>query len=122
VPADALPVTAGGTSSTVSFSCRMGYRHTAASGVAVNGQAEGMYMVTSGTHFNSACCFDYGNVEVPSLTRATAKWIHLLGTPVLVLAVQRSWPVVMPDLENGLFQSNTGGSQITSNTGNRRRS
>jgi hypothetical protein len=55
VPADGLPVTAGGHNVYgASFSGRMGYRHTAASGVAVNGQPEGMYMVTSGTHFNIA--------------------------------------------------------------------
>ena len=28
--------------------------------------AEGEYMVTSGTHFNSGCCFDYGNAETNS--------------------------------------------------------
>jgi hypothetical protein len=25
---------------------------------------EGMYMVTSGKHYNSGCCFDYGNSEL----------------------------------------------------------
>ena len=50
-PADALPVTAGGHQVYgVSISARMGYRNDATSGVAVNGQPEGMYMVTSGTH------------------------------------------------------------------------
>ena len=34
------------------------------SGIATGSQPEGMYMVTSGKHFNSGCCFDYGNSEV----------------------------------------------------------
>src|SRR5207253_1416713 len=33
------------------------------SGIPTGTQPEGMYMVTSGTHFNSGCCFDYGNSE-----------------------------------------------------------
>ena len=40
-----------------------GYRDNSTSGVAVNGAAEGMYMVASGTHVNSGCCFDFGNAE-----------------------------------------------------------
>jgi hypothetical protein len=34
------------------------------SGIATGSQPEGLYMVTSGKHFNSGCCFDYGNSEV----------------------------------------------------------
>ncbi|MCG5220994.1 arabinofuranosidase catalytic domain-containing protein [Streptosporangium soli] len=30
-------------------------------GVPTGSAPEGMYMVTSGTHINSGCCFDYGN-------------------------------------------------------------
>src|SRR5262249_22606994 len=33
------------------------------SGIPTGNQPEGMYMVTSGTHYNSGCCFDYGNSE-----------------------------------------------------------
>src|SRR5262249_23798443 len=52
--ADALPVTAGGHQVYgVSISPGMGYRNNRTSGVAVRGQPEGMYMVSSGTHFNS---------------------------------------------------------------------
>ena len=62
--ADALPVTAGGHQVYgVSISPGMGYRNNRTSGVAVKGKPEGMYMVSSGTHFNSGCCFDYGNAE-----------------------------------------------------------
>jgi hypothetical protein len=62
--ADALPITAGGHQVYgVSISPGMGYRNNQTSGVAINGKPEGMYMVSSGTHFNSGCCFDYGNAE-----------------------------------------------------------
>ena len=33
------------------------------SGIALGAEPEGMYMVTSGKHFNGGCCFDYGNSE-----------------------------------------------------------
>jgi non-reducing end alpha-L-arabinofuranosidase len=62
--ADALPVTAGGHQVYgVSISPGMGYHNIRTSGIAVNGNPEGMYMVSSGTHLNSGCCFDYGNAE-----------------------------------------------------------
>ncbi|WP_303395039.1 arabinofuranosidase catalytic domain-containing protein, partial [Micromonospora sp. NBS 11-29] len=32
-------------------------------GIPTGSAPEGMYMVTSGTHVNSGCCFDYGNSE-----------------------------------------------------------
>ncbi|MBX6357725.1 MAG: alpha-N-arabinofuranosidase, partial [Micromonosporaceae bacterium] len=50
VPADALPVTAGGhTVYGASFSGIMGYRDNSTSGVATGSQPEGMYAVMSGT-------------------------------------------------------------------------
>src|ERR1700722_956613 len=62
--ADALPITAGGHQIYgVSISPGMGYHNIRTSGIAVNGKPEGMYMVSSGTHLNSGCCFDYGNAE-----------------------------------------------------------
>ena len=41
----------------------MGYRNDHTSGVATGSQPQGAYMVASGTHVNSGCCFDYGNAE-----------------------------------------------------------
>ncbi len=119
VPADALPVTAGGhTVYGASFSGRMGYRHTAGSGVAVNGQPEGMYMVTSGTHFNNRCCFDYGNVEVQIADTGNGHMDAIyFGTLCWFSPCFGSGPWVMADLENGLFQSNDGFSKNSSYTG-----
>ena len=39
------------------------WRNGSRSGVPTASQPEGIYMVTSGTHYNGGCCFDYGNSE-----------------------------------------------------------
>ncbi len=44
----------------------MGIRIDDAKGTAVDDQAEGQYWVINGRHFNSGCCFDYGNAEIDS--------------------------------------------------------
>ncbi|KAG4441982.1 hypothetical protein IFR05_002550 [Cadophora sp. M221] len=43
-----------------------GYRNNKVSGSATSDEQEGMYAVLDGTHFNDACCFDYGNAEPDS--------------------------------------------------------
>jgi non-reducing end alpha-L-arabinofuranosidase len=107
--ADALPVTAGGHEVYgVSISPGMGYRNNRTSGVAVRGKPEGMYMVSSGTHFNSGCCFDYGNAE----TSATDTGAGHMDT--VNVSRNLSWPTchngpgpgVHADLENGIFDWN----------------
>jgi hypothetical protein len=44
-----------------------GYRNNAATGIAKADAAEGLYAVLDGTHYNGACCFDYGNAEVSKI-------------------------------------------------------
>jgi non-reducing end alpha-L-arabinofuranosidase len=44
----------------------MGLRDDDPKGTAVDDQAEGQYWVFNGRHFNSGCCFDYGNAETDS--------------------------------------------------------
>lgn len=43
-----------------------GLRQNDAKDTAVDDQAEGQYWVIDGRHFNSGCCFDYGNAEIDS--------------------------------------------------------
>jgi hypothetical protein len=121
VPADALPVTAGGhIVYGMSFSGVMGYRDNSTNGVATGSAPEGMYMVTSATHFNSGCCFDYGNAETNNQDTGNGDMDAVyFGTLCWFSPCNGSGPWVMADLENGLFQSNTGGSQSTANTGSR---
>jgi hypothetical protein len=121
VPADALPVTAGGhIVYGASFSGRMGYRDNSTSGIATGSQPEGMYAVMSGTHFNSGCCFDYGNAETNNLDNGNGHMDAIyFGTLCWFSPCNGAGPWVMADLENGLFQSNVGGSTNASYTGNR---
>ena len=81
----------------------MGLRIDDPKGTAVDDQAEGQYWVINGLHFNSGCCFDYGNAEIDSRdddngTMETAYygdntgWIH--GNP--------PGPWIMTDQENNL--------------------
>ena len=44
----------------------MGLRNNDPTGTAVDDQAEGQYWVINGLHYNSGCCFDYGNAETDS--------------------------------------------------------
>ena len=81
----------------------MGLRWNDAHGTAVDDQAEGQYWVIDGHHYNSGCCFDYGNAETDSrddgngtmettyFGNATA-WYH--GPP--------PGPWIMTDQENNL--------------------
>jgi hypothetical protein len=119
VPADALPVTAGGHQVYgASFSGRMGYRDNTTTGVARNGQPEGMYMITSGTHVNGACCFDYGNAETNNQDTGNGHMDAInFGTECWFQPCYGAGPWVQADLENGLFQSSAGGSQNSANTG-----
>ncbi len=66
--ADALPLTVGEHKVYgIVISPGMGYRNNSPKATAVNGHAEGVYMVTSALHLNSKCCFDFGNAETTSL-------------------------------------------------------
>jgi hypothetical protein len=115
--AAALPVTAGGHRVYgVYVSAGTGYRHHVGTGVAVNGQPEGMYMVASGTHVNSGCCFDYGNVEATIADTGNGHMDAVnLGTTCYFPPCTGVGPWVAGDLENGLFQ---GHGSNTANLGN----
>ena len=65
--ADWAPVTLGGHKVYGVFIVSgTGLRNDDPKGTAVDDQAEGQYWVISGHHYNSRCCFDYGNAEIDS--------------------------------------------------------
>jgi hypothetical protein len=75
-----------------------------ANGLPTGSQPEGMYMVTSGTHYNGGCCFDYGNSE------ADRKADGAGAMDAINFSTTTAWgtgagagPWVMADLEYGLF-------------------
>jgi non-reducing end alpha-L-arabinofuranosidase len=107
--ADALPVTAGGHQVYgISISPGMGYRNNRTSGVAVKGKPEGMYMVSSGTHLNSGCCFDYGNAETSGTDTGAGHMDAVNASQDLEWPNCRNKPApgVGADLENGIFHWN----------------
>ncbi len=95
----------------------MGLRQNNAKGTAVDDQAEGQYWVINGRHYNSGCCFDYGNAEIDSRdddngTMETTyygnatPWYH--GNP--------PGPWIMTDQENNLVGCvNPDGSKLCAN-------
>jgi hypothetical protein len=98
----------------------MGLRQDDAKGTAVDDQAEGQYWVINGHHYNSGCCFDYGNAEIDSRDddngtmettyygNATG-WYH--GNP--------PGPWIMTDQENNLVGCvNPDGSKLCANLPN----
>jgi len=95
----------------------MGLRWNDAKGTAVDDQAEGQYWVISGHHYNSGCCFDYGNAETDSRDDGNGTmettyygnanaWYH--GSP--------PGPWIMTDQENNLVGGvNPDGSKFITN-------
>jgi hypothetical protein len=92
------------------YSCYMkvgeGYFHDGSkSGIPTGDEPGGIYMVTSGTHVNGGCCFDYGNGES---NRKDNGDTHMNALYFGTAGGQGKGPWVMADLENGLF---SGGSR-----------
>ena len=113
--ADAAPITIMGHKVYgVFIAPGMGLRLNDARGTAVDDQAEGQYWVINGGHYNSGCCFDFGNAEIDGAddgngTMETAyygdsgSWYH--GTA--------SGPWIMTDQENNLVGcANPDGSKL----------
>ena len=77
------------------------------SGIALGSDPEGLYMVTSGKHYNAQCCFDYGNSETDRKADGSG------AMDALNLSAITAWgtgagagPWVMADLEYGIFAEN----------------
>jgi hypothetical protein len=117
--ADALPITAGGHKVYgLNISAGMGYRNDSTKGVATAGKPEGMYMVTSGTHYNNQCCFDYGNMETNNKDNGDGHMDAInFGNECWYTPCYGSGPWVQADIENGLYESNDGHSLDSSDTG-----
>jgi hypothetical protein len=98
--ANALPVTAGGTKVYgVYISSGMGYRNDATTGIAVNGQPEGVYMVSSAIHLNGGCCFDFGNAETNNDDNGAGH----MDAINLICPGNSCSPVAGLDMENGIY-------------------
>jgi non-reducing end alpha-L-arabinofuranosidase len=74
------------------------------SGIPTGAAPEGLYMVTSGTHVNGGCCFDYGNSETTRTADGPGAMDSInFGTQCWFGGCQGTGPWVQADLEWGLF-------------------
>jgi hypothetical protein len=90
------------------------WRDGSKSGMPLGSDPQGIYMVTSGTHVNTGCCYDYGNGETgqkyvagPSMDSvyfgSCTQWAHGTG----------SGPWIMADMEDGMQIGNSNTPSIT---------
>ncbi|WFE40792.1 arabinofuranosidase catalytic domain-containing protein [Micromonospora sp. WMMD998] len=85
------------------------WRDGRATGIPTGSAPEGMYMVTSGTHVNSGCCFDYGNSETTRRADGAGAMDAInFSTSCWFGGCSGNGPWVQADLEWGLYP---GGSQ-----------
>ena len=95
----------------------MGLRQNDAKGTAVDDQAEGQYWVISGHHYNSGCCFDYGNAETDSRDdgNGTMETTYYGNAPWWYRG-SGTGPWIMTDQENNLVGCvNADGSKVCAN-------
>ncbi len=82
----------------------MGLRSNDATGLAINNEPQGIYMVCDGKHFDSGCCFNYGNTSTNSraVGRGTMETVYF-GTSTAWGSGNGPGPWIMSDMEAGLF-------------------
>ncbi|MGC4050140.1 MAG: arabinofuranosidase catalytic domain-containing protein [Paludibaculum sp.] len=95
----------------------MGLRLNDAKGTAVDDQAEGQYWVINGHHYNSGCCFDYGNAETDSRDDGNGTMeTTYYGNATAWYRGSGSGPWIMTDQENNLVGCvNPDGSKLCTN-------
>lgn len=103
--ADMAPITIGGHKAYgVYIMPGMGLRHNDAAGLAIGDEPEGIYYVIDGTHFDSGCCFDYGNASTNGRAVGTGTMeTTYFGTATAWGRGAGPGPWIMADLEAGLF-------------------
>ncbi|MEU2778051.1 aldo/keto reductase [Streptomyces sp. NPDC007162] len=85
------------------------FAYNSAGGVPTGSSPEGEYMITSGTHVNNKCCFDYGNTEIDHHADGNGAMDAInFGTECWFGGCSGTGPWVQADIENGLF---SGGSK-----------
>ena len=108
--ATADPLTVGGHAVySAYFEGGMGYRRDKTTGIAKDDEAETVYMVTSGKHFNDRCCFDYGNAETDNNDdgAGTMEAVYFgNANGGLNHGGAGAGPWIMADMENALWGAN----------------
>ncbi len=82
----------------------MGFRNNNARGLAIEDEPEGIYSVVDGSHFDSGCCFDYGNASTNGTAVGTGTMeTTYYGTSTAWGSGNGEGPWIMSDFESGLF-------------------
>ena len=98
----------------------MGLRNNNATDIAINNEPEGIYYVIDGKHYDSGCCFDYGNSSTNGRAVGTGTMeTTYFGTATAWGSGEGPGPWIMSDMEAGLFsgynaKKNTGSPTIDS--------
>ena len=103
--ADMAPITiAGHKAYGVYIMPGMGFRNNNATGIAIDDEPEGIYYVIDGTHYDSGCCFDYGNSSTNGRAVGTGTMeTTYFGTSTTWGRGNGLGPWIMSDMEAGLF-------------------
>jgi hypothetical protein len=86
------------------------WRDGSQSGMPLGAEPQGIYMVTSGKHFNDGCCYDYGNGET------NRKYVPGPSMDAVYFGDNRIWgtgagdegPWIMADMEDGMVNGAQG--------------
>lgn len=82
----------------------MGLRNNNANDLPINDEPEGIYYVINGKHYDSGCCFDYGNSSTNRRAVGTGSMeTTYYGTATAWGSGNGSGPWIMSDMEAGLF-------------------
>lgn len=103
--ADMAPITiAGHKAYGVYIMPGMGFRNNDAKDLATGDEPEGIYYVIDGTHYDSGCCFDYGNASTNGRAVGTGTMeTTYFGTSTAWGSGAGPGPWIMSDMEAGLF-------------------
>ncbi|MEO8482766.1 MAG: arabinofuranosidase catalytic domain-containing protein [Acidobacteriota bacterium] len=103
--ADMAPITIGGHKAYgVYVMPGMGFRNNDATGIPIDDEPEGIYYVIDGTHYDSGCCFDYGNSSTNGRAVGTGTMeTAYFGTATAWGSGNGPGPWIMADMEAGLF-------------------
>jgi hypothetical protein len=79
------------------------WRDGSKSGMPLAAAPQGIYMVTSGTHFSSGCCYDYGNGELSRKYEAGPSMDAIyFGNSTTWGSGNGAGPWIMADMEDGM--------------------
>jgi hypothetical protein len=103
--ADMAPITIGGHKAYgVYIIPGMGFRNNNATGIAINDEPEGVYSIVDGKHYDSGCCFDYGNAETDSRADGPGTMeTTYFGTATTWGTGSGPGPWIEADFEGGVF-------------------